>query len=107
MEEALTRLLAGTYSIAFVGTCLSWLAITHSGRRTIYIAGLACMVPFMFIIGFVDLAPASDTIRWTQSGLLLVWFFIYGKQLLHRLLRKSITNQTVYKASQSAQYPTP
>ena len=37
------------------------------------------MFPVMSLVGFLDLGAASnDHIRWVQSALLLLWFFIYG-----------------------------
>ncbi|KAJ3544955.1 hypothetical protein NM208_g2757 [Fusarium decemcellulare] len=72
------KMSAGNYSIAFVGTVLSWIMITRYGRRTIYIAGLTAMLPIMFTIGFLDLAPAKSSVRWAQAAILLVWFFIYS-----------------------------
>ncbi|KAK5199918.1 hypothetical protein LTR92_000459 [Exophiala xenobiotica] len=68
----------GNYSIAFVGTVLSWFLQTRFGRRPIYIGGLTCMLPLMFIIGFLDLATASSGIRWAQASILLIWFFFYS-----------------------------
>lgn len=71
----------GNYSIAFVGTVLSWLMISRYGRRTIYIAGLTAILPIMFTIGFLDLAPDASRVRWAQASMLLIWFFVYS---LHR-----------------------
>src|ERR1700753_4072822 len=69
------------FSIAFIGTCLSWVMQSRFGRRTIYLVGLVAMLPIMWTVGFLDLASPSATIRWTQSSLLLIWFFCYGKPL--------------------------
>ncbi|OJJ45632.1 hypothetical protein ASPZODRAFT_133487 [Penicilliopsis zonata CBS 506.65] len=71
----------GSYSLAFIGTCFSWVLQAHIGRRTIYIMGLIAMLPIMLIVGFLDLAPASSSIRWAQAALLLSWFFIYGSTI--------------------------
>jgi SP family general alpha glucoside:H+ symporter-like MFS transporter len=68
----------GNYSIAFIGTVLSWLILTRYGRRTIYIAGITAMLPLMFIIGFLEFVPTNSGIRWAQAAILLVWFFIYS-----------------------------
>ncbi|KAL2817204.1 general substrate transporter [Aspergillus granulosus] len=68
----------GTLSLAFIGTCLSWVFQTLFGRRTIYLTGLVSMLPPMLVIGFLGVAPESSTIHWTQCALLMVWFFSYG-----------------------------
>lgn len=75
------KLALGNYSIAFVGTILSWFVQRRFGRRNIYLTGLLVMVFPMALVGFLDLAPSSTTIRWAQSALLLIWFFCYGMQL--------------------------
>ncbi|KAK8100516.1 General alpha-glucoside permease [Apiospora kogelbergensis] len=72
------KLVLGTYSIAFVGTVLSWFVQKRFGRRDIYLTGLIVMVAPMALVGFLDLAPASSNIRWAQAALLLVWFLCYG-----------------------------
>ncbi|KAF7534216.1 hypothetical protein G7054_g6418 [Neopestalotiopsis clavispora] len=72
------KLALGNYSIAFVGTILSWFVQRKFGRRNIYLTGLLVMVFPMALVGFLDLAPSSTTIRWAQSALLLIWFFCYG-----------------------------
>lgn len=73
------KLSLGNFSIAFVGT-VSWFTQTRFGRRQIYMTGLAAMIPLMWTVGFLEFAPASSgsTIKWTQSALLLIWFFCYG-----------------------------
>ncbi|KAM0325487.1 hypothetical protein ACHAQA_007474 [Verticillium albo-atrum] len=68
----------GNASLAFVGTVTSFVLMTKLGWRTVYIAGLAAMLPTMSLVGFLALAPANPAIRWVQSALLLVWFLIYG-----------------------------
>ncbi|KAJ5896219.1 uncharacterized protein N7473_005618 [Penicillium subrubescens] len=72
------KITLGTLSLAFTGTCLSWLFQTYFGRRTIYMSGLIAMVPLMFSIGFLGLAHPSSGILWAQCALLMVWFFCYG-----------------------------
>jgi SP family general alpha glucoside:H+ symporter-like MFS transporter len=52
--------------------------ISRYGRRTIYIAGLTAMLPIMFTIGFLDLAPDASRVRWAQASMLLIWFFVYS-----------------------------
>ncbi|KAH6613049.1 general substrate transporter [Boeremia exigua] len=74
----------GTFGMAFVGTCLSWVLQTHMGRRTIYLWGLICMLPIMWIVAGLEYMPDAHTnanIRWIQSALLMIWFFIYGSTI--------------------------
>lgn len=74
----------GTFGMAFVGTCLSWVLQTHMGRRTIYLWGLICMLPIMWIVAGLEYVPDAHTntnIRWAQSAMLMIWFFIYGSTI--------------------------
>ncbi|KAI0017655.1 sugar transporter [Xylariomycetidae sp. FL0641] len=75
------KLALGNYAIAFAGTLTSWFIQTKCGRRETYLWGLVAMLPPMLIVGFIDLAPASENIRWAQAALLLVWFFLYGSTI--------------------------
>lgn len=71
----------GTFGMAFVGTCASWLLQGRMGRRTIYLAGLIIMLPIMWIVAFLEFAPNAGTnssIKWAQSSILMIWFFTYG-----------------------------
>ncbi|KAM0438623.1 hypothetical protein ACHAPT_001375 [Fusarium lateritium] len=72
------RMSVGNYSIAFVGTVLSWVILSRYGRRITYIGGLTAMIPIMFTIGFLDLAATRSSVRWAQASMLLIWFFIYS-----------------------------
>ena len=77
------KLALGMYSIAFVGTVGSWFVQTRFGRRPIYLTGLVCMLPLMFVVGFLDLAHASSGVRWAQASIMLVWYLGYGKRPPH------------------------
>lgn len=72
------KLALGTYSIAFVGTAVSWFLQAYIGRRKIFLCGLAGMTTIMWIVGFLALAPTTKSIQWAQCVLLLVWFGTYG-----------------------------
>ncbi|KFY37745.1 hypothetical protein V495_07004 [Pseudogymnoascus sp. VKM F-4514 (FW-929)] len=72
------KLALGTYSIAFVGTAISWFLQAYIGRRMIFLCGLTVMTAIMFIVGFLALAPSTGAIAWAQCVLLLVWFGTYG-----------------------------
>lgn len=53
--------------------------MSRFGWRTLYLGGLAVMLPIMALVGFLDLGAGKDpNVRWAQSALLLVWFFCYG-----------------------------
>ncbi|KAH8548447.1 general substrate transporter [Umbelopsis sp. PMI_123] len=66
------------YAIGFLGTILSWFLINRFGRRTIYLTGLIICDILMFLIGFLSLAPQSNTsIPWATSGVLLAFVFAY------------------------------
>ncbi|KAF4455949.1 MFS maltose permease [Fusarium austroafricanum] len=73
------KLSLGNSGLAFVGTVSSWFMMARFGWRTVYMGGLCAMLPIMSLVGFLDFASANKgTIRWVQSGLLLLWFFCYG-----------------------------
>ncbi|KAH8627976.1 General alpha-glucoside permease [Alternaria alternata] len=75
------NLTMGVFGMAFVGTCASWFLQPRMGRRTIYIAGLAIMLPIMWIVAFLEFAPnagSNSSIKWAQSSILMIWFFTYG-----------------------------
>jgi len=55
------KLSVGISGIAMFGNCCAWLSTTFFGRRTIYLIGLALMTLLMYIIGFLSLAPNSNT----------------------------------------------
>jgi SP family general alpha glucoside:H+ symporter-like MFS transporter len=79
------NLTMGVFGMAFVGTCASWFLQPRMGRRTIYIAGLAIMLPIMWIVAFLEFAPnagSNSSIKWAQSSILMIWFFTYGKYKL-------------------------
>ncbi|KAH8648299.1 general substrate transporter [Tricladium varicosporioides] len=66
----------GFLAVGFVGCCMSWVAISHFGRRRIYNLGLAFLTLIMFIIGILDCAPNYENrpgIIWGQCVLLIIW----------------------------------
>ncbi|KAM0724202.1 hypothetical protein Q7P37_000084 [Cladosporium fusiforme] len=70
----------GFLALGFVGTCCSWILLSHFGRRKIYNTGLAALIILLLTIGIIDCAPSYSThpaLAWTQSSLMLVWNFIY------------------------------
>ncbi|PYI06056.1 sugar transporter [Aspergillus sclerotiicarbonarius CBS 121057] len=68
----------GYYGLGCIGTLIAWFLMTHYGRRTIFLGGLALMCITMLTIGFAALAPESNTAAmWAQSILLVVRVFLY------------------------------
>jgi SP family general alpha glucoside:H+ symporter-like MFS transporter len=68
----------GCTAVAFVGTVLSWWLITHLGRRTLYVWGLAILCALLFIIGIVNSASHTNGAMWAQAGLCFAWLFTYS-----------------------------
>ncbi|KAI1336361.1 putative MFS alpha-glucoside transporter [Xylariaceae sp. FL0016] len=68
----------GLTAIGFVGTCLSWWAMTFLGRRSAYLYGCAALTAFCFIIATLDFAQsATRSATWVQCSLMLVCNFVY------------------------------
>ena len=77
-SDAAFDMTLGLYAIAFVGTLLSWPMINRFGRRTIFLGGLVGIFVCLMIVGFMGIAPASNTsASWAAGALLLVYTFIY------------------------------
>lgn len=69
----------GLFALGVVGNVLSWPLLSVWGRRLGYIATCCATAVLMFIIGFLDLAPSSNTAAlYAQSVMLLVFYFIYN-----------------------------
>ena len=68
----------GQYALGAVGTMASWFLMAKFGRRTLYLAGLICLDILLLIIGFVALAPASNTAApWVIGSMLIIYTFTY------------------------------
>lgn len=69
----------GQAGLGFLGTLFSWYLMTHYGRRSLYVGGLATLFVILMAIGFSSLAdndkPATS---WATGSLLLVYTFFYG-----------------------------
>ncbi|KAK9318726.1 general substrate transporter [Lipomyces orientalis] len=66
------------YALGAFGTVFSWLLMTYCGRRTLYLHGMAVMFVLLLIVGFVSLAPESNTgASWAIGSMLLVFTLIY------------------------------
>lgn len=77
-SEQAYKLNLGTTSIAFIGTCLSWILITYFGRRSLYLAGQAVLTVGLLLIGILNAASKSDASLWAQAGLCILWSFTYA-----------------------------
>jgi len=72
----------GGSAIAFVGSMLSWIFLKAFGRRSLFAWGLGLMAADMLLIGFISLAPSSNTgSLWVQGVFLLIWSVIYDSTL--------------------------
>ncbi|XXH02484.1 hypothetical protein Hte_008860 [Hypoxylon texense] len=69
----------GLFALGVVGNLLSWPLMTIWGRRAGYIWTCSFTSVLMFIIGFVDLAPSSNTgAMYAKSTMLLLFNFVYN-----------------------------
>lgn len=68
----------GCTGVAFVGTCLSWWLITHLGRRTLYVWGLAILCTLLFLIGIINASTNANGAMWAQAALCFIWLFVYS-----------------------------
>ncbi|RSH83794.1 hypothetical protein EHS25_005409 [Saitozyma podzolica] len=72
------KLTLGTYSIAFVGTALAMPLQQRFDRKSIWMAGICCMLPVMLAVGIMACMTQTKALQWAQGCILLVWFFCYG-----------------------------
>lgn len=64
------------YAIGFIGTVLSWFAMSHTGRRTLYVYGLATLTLVLLLIGLVSISTSRGA-SWGIGSLLLLYTFVY------------------------------
>lgn len=64
------------YATAIIGVFISWFAMAHFGRRTIYLVGLASICATMFSLGFTDFADTTAA-SFAAGGLLLFFTLCY------------------------------
>ncbi|KAK6381654.1 hypothetical protein LTS17_004713 [Exophiala oligosperma] len=66
-----------TYSLSFIGTCLSWLLMPHVGRRTLFLWGLTILNIIYFIIGGLAIPSGkSSSLSWGIASLLVINGFV-------------------------------
>ena len=70
----------GTKAFAWVGTLLAWFILWRVGRRTLYCWGEVALTFFLFMIGFLDVAPnytSRPGLQYAQAVMLFLFAFIY------------------------------
>ncbi|CAK7237951.1 hypothetical protein SEUCBS140593_010220 [Sporothrix eucalyptigena] len=69
----------GLFGLGVLGNIISWPLSSIWGRRMSYIITLCATTVIMFLIGFLDLAPRSNTSAiYAKSAMMLVFYFIYN-----------------------------
>ena len=67
------------YSLGLIGTMLSWVLMSHFGRRTLYITGLTGLTIALFTIGILGCFENEATkgvLGWVIGSMLLLYTFI-------------------------------
>lgn len=64
------------YALGAVGTVGSWFLMSHAGRRTLYVYGLAILTTLLLIIGLVSLSKSPNA-GWGIGSMLLIYTFVY------------------------------
>lgn len=70
------------YATAIIGVFLSWFAMAHFGRRTIYLTSLALISATMFSLGFTDFSNTTAA-SFAAGGLLLFFTLSYDVSLAY------------------------
>ncbi|KAK7421995.1 hypothetical protein QQZ08_009716 [Neonectria magnoliae] len=68
----------GSTGMAFLGTCISWILLTHFGRRTLYTMGISVISMCLIIVGVCSSSSMSTGARWAQVSFILVWKLLYS-----------------------------
>jgi hypothetical protein len=76
------------YATAIVGVFISWFAMAHFGRRTIYLWGLALISATMFSLGFTDLSRTTGA-SFAAGGLLLFFTLCYDVSFMLQFISTS------------------
>lgn len=68
--------------VGFVGCIIAWWVMTYFGRRSLYLAGLSSMFVILMIIGFLGLAPESNSgASWAVGALIIFMLFLFQLSL--------------------------
>ncbi|KAK9311300.1 general substrate transporter [Lipomyces starkeyi] len=66
------------FGLGAVGTMISWVAMTYSGRRTLYLAGMCIMFILLLTIGCVAVIPSAGKAgSWVIGSMLILFTFVY------------------------------
>lgn len=77
-EENTFQLNLGVTFMAFVGTLMSWIALTFGGRRPFFVGGMAAMCSILIVIGGLSWKADSDTnVKWAQAALIMIFVWTY------------------------------
>lgn len=66
----------GVTACGVLGNICSWFLINTSGRRKIFVVGIAILTVILFLIGIMDVIPTSGA-RWAQSSLTVIYAYVY------------------------------
>lgn len=72
------KLNLGGTGIAFLGTIASWFLMRRLGRRTMYLAGMAAMSLWLFIIGGLAIDAHNQSVKWVRSALCIMWLLTFS-----------------------------
>jgi SP family general alpha glucoside:H+ symporter-like MFS transporter len=68
----------GGLGIASVGTIVSWFLMSHFGRRTLYLWGLAALSAILFVVGIISASAETSTAgNYTQASMMIIWLLVY------------------------------
>ncbi|KEQ75181.1 putative maltose permease [Aureobasidium namibiae CBS 147.97] len=69
----------GQLGILLVGFFLGWICLNYVGRRQLALIGLSMLSVLLFIVGFLSLAPKTNTdASWAAGVMLVAWSFVAG-----------------------------
>jgi SP family general alpha glucoside:H+ symporter-like MFS transporter len=68
----------GQMGLSLTGCIIAWWVMTHVGRRTMYVTGLAGMTIILLIIGFLGLASRKNSgASWAVGVLIMIMVFVF------------------------------
>lgn len=68
----------GQTGLSLSGCIISWWVMTYFGRRTMFVTGLAGMTIILLIMGFLGLAPQSNSgASWAVGVMIMVMVFVF------------------------------
>ncbi|CAN6673570.1 hypothetical protein TRVA0_049S00144 [Trichomonascus vanleenenianus] len=67
----------GVLAMGFVCVCISWVVMTHVGRRTLYVWGLGALASILLLVGILSAASNSRDSLLAQASLIFVWGAVF------------------------------